>query len=216
MTQTVHVFESSVYGAIHLKYLLYLPHDYGIDVAKKWPLILFLHGIGERGDDPEHVKRHGIPRIVETRDDFPFIVVSPQCPSDTWWPSETKSLSGLLDEVIETYAVDESRIYLTGMSMGGYGAWQLAITYPKRFAALAPVCGGGDTDAVCALKDMPVWAFHGAQDVRVPLEESERMVEALRECGGNVRLTVYPDLAHDSWTRTYEDPALYEWFLNQT
>jgi predicted peptidase len=129
---------------------------------------------------------------------------------------ETLTLKALLDEVIANYAVDPDRTYLTGLSMGGYGTWSLAMTYPARFAAIAPICGGGIADWVSVLKDVAVWAFHGADDPLVPLDQGQRMVDALRACGGNVTFTVYPGVEHDSWTQTYENPELYDWLLQHT
>ncbi len=216
MEQLACVFEKQIIRMVRLHYLLSLPRDYGQDPQKKWPLILFLHGMGERGSNLELVKKHGIPKIVEQKEDFPFITLSPQCPADSWWPVEIEALNALLDEVVTKYAVDPDRLYLTGLSMGGYGAWSLAMAYPERFAALAPICGGGDPEKVGVLKDVPVWVFHGAKDPIVPLAESEKMVNALQACGGNIRLTIYPDAEHDSWTQTYENPELYEWFLTHT
>ncbi len=201
---------------VHLGYLLFLPQGYRISPDKKWPLILYLHGMGERGNDLELVKRHGIPQIVERRLDFQFVTVSPQCPADTFWWELHETLKALLDEIIAKYAIDVDCIYLTGNSMGGYGTWSLAIAYPERFAAIAPICGGGFPGMVCVLKNIPVWAFHGAEDEVIKLKESQRMVNALQACGGNVRLTVYPGVGHDSWTQTYNNPGLYEWFLQHS
>jgi len=216
MSQQAHTFEVQITRTVRLDYLLYLPKGYGTDPQKKWPLILFLHGRGERGDDLELVKIHGIPKIVEQRDDLPFIAVSPQCSKDSMWMVEVEALNALLDEVVTKYAVDTDRIYLTGLSMGGFGTWRLATAYPERFAAIVPICGGGDPEKVGVLRDVPVWVFHGAKDPFVQLSESEEMVDALKACGGNVRFTVYPDVEHDSWTRTYDNPELYEWFLQHT
>jgi predicted peptidase len=199
-----------------LRYLLYLPKGYRQGSDKHWPLIIYLHGIGERGNRLNLLKKHGIPKIVEDHEAFPFIAISPQCPDDTFWHEQYEELKTLLDRIIEKYDVDENRIYLTGNSMGGYGAWGLAIQNPDRFAAIAPICGGGNPDQVCALKDVPVWAFHGEEDELVDLSESQKMVDRLEGCGGNVRLTVYPKVGHDSWTRTYDNPELYEWFLQHT
>ena len=196
-----------------LRYLRFLPRGYGTGPEEKWPLILFLHGMGERGDDLELVKIHGIPKIIERQPDFPFVAVSPQCPDETTWRDHHLTLKALLDEVVANYAVDAHRIYLTGLSMGGYGTWSLATRYPELFAAIAPICGSGSPDLASALKDVPVWAFHGAEDEIVKLEAGQRMVDALRSCGGNVRFTVYPGVGHDSWTQTYDNPELYEWFL---
>jgi predicted peptidase len=190
-------------------YLLFLPERY--ETQEQCPMILFLHGAGERGSDLDWVKRYGVAKIVEEQSDFPFIVASPQCPRSQYW--SVQLLSDLLDEVIDTYRVDPDRVYLTGLSMGGYGTWYLAAAQPHRFAAIAPICGGGDPDEACKLKNLPVWAFHGARDSVVPESESKEMVEALKACGGNVKYTVYPEAGHDSWTQTYNNPALYDWFL---
>ena len=206
------VFDKTVAKTFNCKYLLFLPQDYG-KKKEQWPLILFLHGAGERGSDLEKVKKHGPPRIVEERKDFPFIVVSPQCPDGRWWPEENEMLINLLDDVVAKCSVDKERIYLTGLSMGGYGAWALASAYPERFAAITPICGGGRGFMADKLKDVPVWAFHGAKDNVVPLKESEEMVNAVKNRGGDAKLTVYPVAGHDSWTETYNNPQLYEWFL---
>lgn len=215
MSQQSRKFEAQITKKVRLNYLLYLPKGYDQDLNQRWPLILFLHGLGERGDDTNLVKKHGIAKIVEERTDFPFIVVSPQCPGDSWWSLEVDALKALLDHVIADYRVDADRVCLTGLSMGGYGTWSLAIAYPELFAAIAPICGGGVSPQVGALKDVPVWVFHGALDDIVPVSASHKMVDALRTAGGNVRLTVYPDVGHDSWTMTYDNPVLYEWFLEQ-
>ena len=194
-------------------YLLYLPEAYG--KKKSWPLILFLHGAGERGSDLYLVKLYGPPKFLETKKDFPFIVVSPQCPVKDWWPNRIDSLMALLDDVTDRYNVDIERVYLTGLSMGGYGTWALAGQYPERFAAIVPICGQGDVSDADALKDTPMWVFHGAKDTTVPLSNSEEMVAAVREAGGNVKFTIYPEAGHDSWTETYNNEQLYEWLLKQ-
>jgi predicted peptidase len=198
-----------------LNYLLYTPPGYKADGKERWPLIYFLHGTGERGDDLDLLKTQGLPRYLETRDDFPFVVVSPQARSYDWWPKKVPEMNSFLDHVLAHHAIDTKRVYLSGLSMGGYGAWALAMTHPERFAALNPICGGGDSSMVCVLKNTPVWVFHGAKDNVVLIRESRRMVESLRECGGNVLFTVYPNAGHDSWTATYNNPKLYEWFLQQ-
>lgn len=210
--QQPHRLETRVEQDVRIGYLLYLPPGYGEDPAHQWPLVMFLHGLGERGDDLERVKLHGPPKLIEAGQHFPFLVVSPQCPDTQWWPTE--DLIPLLDHLMREYRVDPDRVYLTGLSMGGYGTWQLAQKFPERFAAIAPICGGGIRALACRLKDMPIWAFHGAKDTVVPLSFSEEMVEAVRRCGGEAKLTVYPDATHDSWTVTYENPELYEWLLS--
>lgn len=207
-----------------LNYLLFLPEDYGKVPGKEWPLILFLHGIGERSDDLEDLKvlkLYGPSMLAEQQADFPFIVVSPQCPLDSYWVDHLNDLDALLDRIVAVNAVDTSRIYLTGFSMGGWGTWHLTLRYPKRFAAIAPIAGfyefesSATPENVCDLKDIPTWVFHGAQDTTVPPSRSEVMVDALRNCGGDVRFTLYPDADHDSWTETYNNPELYTWLLQQ-
>ncbi|MCH5375960.1 MAG: prolyl oligopeptidase family serine peptidase [Planctomycetes bacterium] len=192
-------------------YLLYLPDGY--DDHESWPLILFLHGSGERGDDLNQVKKHGPPKILESRKDFPFIVVSPQCPAGRRW--EPFDLTALLDDVVSRYKVDEDRIYVTGLSMGGFGTWALAARTPDRFAAIVPICGGGEPGWARRLSKIPVWVFHGAKDTAVPIERSEEMVKALQAAEGNVQFTIYPEAGHDCWTETYDNPKLYEWLLQQ-
>jgi predicted peptidase len=194
-----------------LNYLLFLPEGY--DKNPAWPLILFLHGAGERGDDLDLVKKYGLPQRLEAWPDCPFVVVSPQCPAESYWTFKLDSVDALLSKIVNSYAVDPARIYLTGLSMGGLGAWLLAMLHPERFAAIAPVCGRSNRTTACLIKDIPVWVFHGAKDEVVPISESERMVTALQECGADVRFTVYPEAGHDSWTETYDNPELYAWFL---
>jgi predicted peptidase len=203
-------------------YLLQVPKGYKADPAKRWPLVVFLHGSGERGNDLQTLSRCGPPKRVAAGREFPFVLLSPQCPENQHWQNDV--LLALLDQVVATEMIDTNRIYLTGLSMGGYGTWYLGLKHPERFAALAPVCGGGQVlDVVFAdqraaeLTRMPVWAFHGAMDTVVPPSESEQMVGALRRIGNPmVRHTVCPDAGHDSWTATYDDPAFYEWLLSQT
>ncbi len=196
---------------VAMKYLLYLPKDYG--QKPRWPLVLFLHGAGERGDNLESVKKHGLPKLIAQGQTFPFIVVSPQCARDQWW--ETFGLTALLDEISEKYKVDSDRIYVTGLSMGGYGTWALAARTPNRFAAILPICGGGNPGRTKQIAHLPVWVFHGAKDKVVPLEKSQEMVDALKRHGGKVKFTIYPEADHDSWTLTYANPAIYEWLLQQ-
>ncbi len=210
--QTHQLFVSSTDPGIQVKYLLYLPNGYDTGEQKSWPLLFFLHGAGERGDSLDLVKMHGPPKIVETKD-LPFLVVSPQCPVNQRWSPEI--LKELLDDILLTYRTDKNRIYLTGLSMGGFGTWDLSMKYPEMFAALAPICGGGDPSQMEKIKHIPIWVFHGAKDPVVPLQRSEEMVNALKKINGNVKFTVYPEATHDSWTKTYNNEKLYEWFLEQ-
>lgn len=208
--QQAHHFETQVQQQIG--YLLYLPKDYAIDLAQPWPLLVFLHGMSKRGGDLELLKTDGLPKRLEEHHDFPFVVVSPQCPAESWWVFEVEAVKRLIDHILAEYAVDPKRVYLTGMSMGGYGTWALATTYPDIFAAIAPVSGGGIPLLADKLKDVPVWAFHGDADDVVPIAESQQMVDALQAVGGNIKFTVYPGGGH--WTPTYENPELYNWFLS--
>jgi predicted peptidase len=192
------------------RYLLHLPREY--DASRRWPLLLFLHGAGERGDDLSRVAIHGPPRLIrEAAMELPFIVVSPQVSEDRIW--SVAFLDALLDEIAASYSVDEDRVYVTGLSMGGYGTWHLAMEFPDRFAAIAPISGGATITGACTLRHVPVWVFHGALDEVVPPSRSEELVQRLRNCDGHVRFTLYEDAGHDAWTRTYADPELYRWLL---
>jgi len=203
--------EMRMHSTAKMRYLVNLPEGYGRG-GGRWPLLLFLHGSGEAGDDLERVKIHGPPRIAPARPGFAFIVVSPQAPSGSRWNAD--ALAELLDHIAATYAVDEDRVYVTGLSMGGHGTWSLATEYPERFAAIAPICGGGDTARACRLKGVPVWAFHGARDDVVDPRASADMVAAVQACGGEARLSLDPEAGHDAWTRAYDDPELYRWLLS--
>jgi predicted peptidase len=196
---------------VEMDYLLYLPKDY--DTQESWPLVLFLHGSGERGDDIELVKMHGPPKLIAGGKEFPFIVVSPQCPKTQSW--EPIQLTALLDELTQKYKVDKDRIYVTGLSMGGFATWELAAFTPDRFAAIAPICGGGEVYWTRRFKHVPTWAFHGAKDTGVPLERTQEMIDALIKHGATPKLTVYPEAGHDSWTETYNNPEFYDWLLAQ-
>jgi len=218
--QVPKVFQFTKTLTAQVNYLLYLPDGCDVKGAKRWPLMLFLHGAGERGSDIWRVAIHGPPKLARAGSNFPFIVVSPQCPEGQRWSKDI--LLGLLDEVVRTLPVDTTRIYLTGLSMGGYGTWSLGCAHPEKFAAIVPICGGGERIDVLlanrekaqALRTLGVWAFHGGKDPVVPLEESQRMVDALKKAGvSDVKLTVYPEAGHDSWTETYQNPELYEWLL---
>jgi predicted peptidase len=212
------VLEKEITKTVNANYLLYLPEDY-LTSEKNFPLILFLHGAGERGNDIHKVELHGPPKLIaKERKEFPFVIVSPQCPEDQWWTNgqQLDVLNVLLDDIIEKYRIDTDRVYLTGLSMGGYGTWSLAAANPDRFAAIAPVCGGGNPWDARKIASIPVWVFHGAKDRVVPLDKSEIMVNALRKAGADPKFTVYPEAGHDSWTETYSNPQLYQWFLQHT
>jgi predicted peptidase len=191
------------------KYLLYHPDGAG-DPGRAWPLLAFLHGAGECGDDLALVKRNGPPRRIAEGAWLPFVVVAPQCRRRGW---DLAALDLMLDGVMAAHRVDPDRVYLTGLSMGGFGTFAWATARPDRFAAIAPVCGGGNPAQAHRLRHLPAWVFHGALDRIVPPELSDLMVAALEEVGADVRYTRYPDAEHDSWTATYANPELYAWML---
>lgn len=214
-----HSLQTNISKDLQLRYLLHLPPQAAQDPDRQWPAILFLHGLGESGDDLDLVLEEGLPPYVSAHPQFPFVVIAPQCPRNTWWPELQDEMSRLIEACIDRYPIDTKRFYLTGLSMGGYGAWYYGVTWPRRFAAVVPICGGGTwfhgfPERVQALKDVPVWAFHGALDDVVPLSASAQLVAQLREHDGNVKFTVYPYATHDSWTATYNNPQLYEWLLS--
>ncbi len=211
MNPTLHRFDEPVTHPVSLDYWLDLPRDYGRD-DRPWPLVLYLHGKGERGD-VEKARKHGPPKRIAAGADFPFVLLTPSCPSGGWWRPE--ELEPLVQKVSSAHRVDVDRIYGTGLSMGGFGVWAMAITYPHLFAAIAPICGGGSPYLVERIMHLPTWTFHGARDPIVPLYESQRMVDALRAQGGDARLTIYADCEHDAWTRAYDDAELYAWMLGQ-
>jgi predicted peptidase len=219
-TQVETSFTQVVTKTNQFRFLLALPKEYAADSGKRWPLVLFLHGAGERGTDVQKVAVHGPPKLVKEGRDFPFILASPQCPEGQVW--DTDALIGLVDTLQAQLAVDAKRTYVTGLSMGGYGTWSYAMRNPGRFAAIVPICGGGEPSVVrriarvkkAELTSLGVWVFHGAKDTSVPLAESEQMVAALKTAGvTDLQFTVYPEAKHDSWTETYENPDLYAWLL---
>ncbi len=212
--QTRQQFSKTISKQVQLEYLLHVPQREG-----KHPMIIFLHGRGESGNDLDLIKVHGIPRIVEDQPDFPFITVAPQCPIGTSWVLLSDALEALLEEVLARPDVDLARVYLTGISLGGHGTWYLGALRPDVFAAIAPVCGSPFRANVFparyeALKYTPVWAFHGTDDDVVPMSDQQVTIDALKEIShAEVRFTLYPGVQHDSWTQTYANPELYAWFL---
>lgn len=205
----------TVTQTLELEYLLHVPENHRED-GPPLPLVLFLHGAGERGSDLEILKKHGPPKLLASGQSIPAIVVSPQSPSGSWWNDQVDALVALLDEIEAEYNVDPDRIYVTGLSMGGYGTWALLAEQPERFAAAMPICGGGMAAMTRRLSEVPIWIFHGDSDSVVPVDESQRMSAALGRAGSEVaRLTLYPGVNHDSWTRTYDDPAVWQWLFAQ-
>ncbi|MGH3692032.1 MAG: alpha/beta hydrolase-fold protein [Microbacterium sp.] len=197
-----------------LQYLVHLPDDYDADPNRLWPVVLFLHGAGERGSDLDLAAVHGPPRLADAGHEFPFILVTPQCAETSQWVAELTTLSVLLDEVAAVYRIDPARVSVTGLSMGGFGTWSLAVRYPDRFAAIAPICGGLWMQSAAPIGDLPTWAFHGDADDVVPISATEQIVSELRTLDADVRFTRYAGIGHDSWTETYENPELYDWLLS--
>ncbi len=195
------------------RYALYLPEGYSKE--KRYPIVFFLHGAGERGDDVELVKVHGPFKRIAMGETFDFICVAPQCPADSFWSYEVQTLNLFVSRICEELNADADRVYLTGLSMGGYGTWALALAHPEKFAAILPVCGVGMPWAAGALKNVPVWAFHGCDDPVVPVTGSIDMVNAVNQAGGEAKLTVYNGVGHDSWSKTYRNQEVYGWMLAQ-
>jgi predicted peptidase len=212
MPQTPAAFATTLATPVALRYLLYLPDDHA--TRRDWPLLLFLHGAGERGDDLDGVRRHGPPQRLDAGAAWPMVVASPQCPAgETWW-EHLPTLAALIDDLVERYGIDEDRVLLTGLSLGGMGACRLATAYPRRFAALAPVCGTAPWSILPdRIRHLPVWAFHGADDDVVPAAESRELVAALQALGGDARLTLYPGVGHAAWEPAYAAPELLAWWL---
>lgn len=193
-------------------YVLQIPATYNDQKTKRWPVIIFLHGIGARGSDPARVKNEGLAAIASRDANFPFIVVSPQCKDGGWW--DVQGLETVLAEALKLN-VDTNRIYLTGLSMGGFGTWDWAAAAPGKFAAAVPICGGGTPAKACNMKNLPIWAFHNADDPTVNVLTTRDMVKAVKDCGSTViKYTENPTGGHDAWTKAYTDPALFAW-LNQ-
>ncbi|NNE78234.1 MAG: prolyl oligopeptidase family serine peptidase [Pricia sp.] len=196
-------------------YYLYFPDEYEENQNEKFPLLLFLHGGGESGKNLDVVKRNGPPKLIVSGKQFPFLILAPQNPHrKKWW--NTTALIQLLDTIVENNRVDTKRIYLTGLSRGGGAAWDLAVQYPEKFAAMAVVCGMAPLPYASWLdKNMPIWVFHGEEDRSIPISESENMVNKLKRMGYDVRFTRYPGVGHESWIPAYNTDELYEWFMQQ-
>jgi predicted peptidase len=199
--------------------------------GKTYPLVLFLHGSGERGDDNKAQLKHGVMPIIRGAEKLgkPVFLIAPQCPADRWWsapaPDRTaltaasqpnplmEAVLGLVADIQKNHPVDPKRFHVTGISMGGFGTWDLLGRAPGRIASAIPICGGGDPAQAAKFKDVPVWAFHGAADQVVPAGATRSMIEALEKAGGKPKVTYYPGVSHDSWTRTYDNPEVIRWLL---
>ena len=196
------------------KYIVFVPPAYKAD--KDYPVILFLHGAGSTGDDGEKQVKGGLAKAIrDKKKDFPFIVVFPQAHQKGWGAKgeSAKRALAILDEVMKDYKTDKKRVYLTGLSMSGFGTWSLAAAFPERWAAIAPICGGGDPKTAAKIKDIPCWCFHGDADPTVKVERSREMIKALKDAGGSPRYDEYPGVNHNSWDKAYATAELYTWFL---
>jgi predicted peptidase len=211
--------EDRIQKVVYYEYLSYLPQDYDKDENKHWPLIIFLHGASLRGTNLEKIKKYGIPKLISEGKEFEFVIISPQCPlyedwsKDIWFPT-------LFEEIKKNFRIDTTRIYLTGLSMGGEGTWYISEQYPGSFAAIAPVCGRiselpSIEDDVELISQLPIWIFHGEKDRVYQVKESDEMYRLLKEINPRIKYTRYPDLGHGAThDTTYERPDLYEWFLS--
>lgn len=208
-------FKTAIDNSTIINYLIYLPEDYNNEPNKEYPLILFLHGGGESGNNIQKLKQIGPPKLIEQGHSFPFIIASPQLPynfASRWRPD---LVDEVYEEIIKQFRIDKSRFYLTGASLGGAGTWTYAVTFPDKVAAIAPICGWGNSSQACDMKDVPTWAFHGEKDKVIDIVASSHMVNALKKCGASPKFTIYPDVGHDAWTKAYSDPNLYQWLISQ-
>lgn len=195
------------------KYVQYLPKDF--DENQKYPLVMFLHGAGERGDDLDLASCHGFMKHVrEEGKEYPFIYVAPQCPSGKYWGCYTESLLAFLEHICNSLPVDRERVYLTGLSMGGTGTFMLTMAAPERFAAIAPICGSGIVWNAGALRNIPVMMYHGDCDSVVPVSESVTMLTKIHQCGGQAELKILYGVGHNAWDVAYDGDELVEWFLS--
>lgn len=214
-----------------LKFRWHAPEN--LEAGKTYPLVLFLHGAGERGDDNIAQLKHGVIPILSAAEKLkqPYFLIAPQCPASLWWtpinrktmqPSETgapnpllDAVLALVDETMKTRPVDSNRFYVTGISMGGYATWDLLGRAPGKIAAAIPICGGGNPEFAAVFKDIPIHAFHGDADEAVPVGKTREMIAALKKAGGNPMVTYYPGVGHDSWTRTYGNLEIIRWMFEQ-
>ena len=205
-------------AGIVLPYRIYVPEGY--DAAEQYPLVLYLHGSGERGSDNRaQTSKNSVMQTLlgeENLEKYPCIVLAPQCPEERWWGDENiPALMGLLEQMKADYSVDANRIYITGISMGGYGTWKMLEEYPFYFAAAVPICGGGEPGLAPLFRKVPIWVFHGAKDSVVSPQSSRDMVEALQKADGDVKYTEYPRVNHNSWEKAYREAELFPWLFAQ-
>ncbi|MDF1661429.1 MAG: alpha/beta hydrolase-fold protein [Planctomycetota bacterium] len=216
--QFLHFYQQQT-RTLNLNFLLFSPET-DHDPNRRYPLVLFLHGAGERGEELERLLDHSIPDIIEQQKREPFFLLAPQCPNDSYWILHRESLTRLLDEFLGSYPVDRSRIYLTGVSMGAETSWLLALQNPDLFAAFVPVCGRGPwwadfPNVAGELNRLPIWAFHGDADTIMPVQHSRALVARVNDCGGSARYTEYEGVDHDSWNRAFKEDEMYDWLFQQ-
>lgn len=197
----------------NLQYIIRFPDGY--KNGDKFPVIIYLHGAGSRGNDINILKNTPYFNIINNHLEFPFITVAPQCSQNTWFDM-FEQLKGFVFKIYDENFTDKNKIYLMGASMGGYGTWQLAMSLPEIFAAIVPICGGGMYWNASRLVNVPIWAFHGAKDTIVLKEESIKLVDAVNKCGGKAKLTIYPENGHDAWSDTYNSQEVFRWLLSNT
>lgn len=200
---------------VKYEYSLYLPKDYQ-STKRSYPLVIYLHGGSQRGDDLAKLQEYGPPQSVSQGQHSPFILASPQCPDGKYWSTDNW-FDPLYSELLTNYRIDAKRVYLTGISMGGYGTWQTAVAYPNKFAAIVPLCGGCDDSLqICRIKHMPVWTFHGTADDKVAFGLTDRLVKRLRSCQGRdqVRFTPLVNEGHEI-QYLYQRKKIYRWLLKQ-
>jgi len=194
-----------------MAYLVHYPEGYKKD--KKYPVVFLFHGSGSRGTNINTIKANSF--FEKTKNtDYEFITVAPQCHENSWidlW----ENVKAMVDEILLWDFCDTDRVYAIGPSMGGYAVWQIAMSKPEVFAAIVPICAGGMYWNAERLKNIPIWAFHGTKDEIIDCHDSQRMVTAVNDCGGNARLTLYPDAGHEIWKRVYEDKEVFDWLLSK-
>ena len=200
---------------VKYRYLLYLPKAYDSS-NKKWPVLIYLHGGSQKGNDLSKLKAYGPPSLVEKGRSFDFIIASPQCPDGKYWSTENW-FDSLYNDLVSKYHIDINRIYISGISMGGYGAFITAMDHPEKFAAILSLCGGcndSDTSRICSISRIPVWAFHGTADDIVYISETKRIVNKLEQCNGNIKFTPLENEGH-GLQFVYERQDIYDWMLKQ-
>ena len=204
--------QSNAKPKLKCNYLLYLPKDY-ITHKDSFPLIIYLHGGSQRGKDLKKLKAYGLPYLIDKGYNYNFIIASPQCPDNTYW-SRINWFDSLYNDLSLKYRIDKNRIYVTGISMGGFGTWQVAMDYPDMFAAIVPLCGGcNDSIDICRINKVPVWTFHGSADTMININETERLVSRLNKCNGNVKYTRIENEGHYIQYLFENKPEIYKWML---